>query len=178
MKSIGKKGNPRFSTVYYYLGVVLAFNILIWITPVLAIYGSQFSAPLYSFFSLFCHQMFERSLCLSTGFNLGNCDLDSAFTYQFPVCSRDTAFYFTMLIGGAVYYFQGKKNELRTPSLYILVLFVLPLAIDGTTQLFGLRESTNVLRILTGGLAGLIIPFFLIPISNRLVYSVGFRKKK
>lgn len=40
--------------------------------------------------------------------------------------------------------------------LLIMVMMILPMAIDGITQLFKLRESNNSLRALTGILAGII----------------------
>jgi len=82
-----------------------------------------------------------------------------------------------MLLGGFVYVLMGKKNEIKIPSVLILILFVLPLAIDGTTQLLGFRESNNILRIITGGLAGIIVPFFLIPIMNKLEYLKNTGKR-
>jgi len=51
------------------------------------------------------------------------------------------------------------------------------MAVDGLTQLFGLRESTNEIRIVTGSMAGIIISFYMIPIINRLI-SVGERNKR
>jgi quinol-cytochrome oxidoreductase complex cytochrome b subunit len=36
------------------------------------------------------------------------------------------------------------------PGIAVLVLFLLPLAVDGLTQAMGLRESTPALRVLTG----------------------------
>jgi uncharacterized membrane protein len=38
----------------------------------------------------------------------------------------------------------------------------MPLAIDGLTQLAGLRESTNSLRIATGVIAGLAFGFWIL----------------
>jgi uncharacterized membrane protein len=37
----------------------------------------------------------------------------------------------------------------------IFVLFILPLIVDGTIQLFGFRESNNLIRFLTGTLFGI-----------------------
>ncbi len=175
MKKSIKKQN--YMNIYYYIVVLLAFNFVIFAVPILSVMGSQISDPLFSFFSLFCHQMFERSLCMSSNFSIGNCELGSEFIHQFPVCSRDVSFYLFMLLGGFVYVLMGKKNEIKIPSVLILILFVLPLAIDGTTQLLGFRESNNILRIITGGLAGIIVPFFLIPIMNKLEYLKNTGKR-
>jgi uncharacterized membrane protein len=44
----------------------------------------------------------------------------------------------------------------------IVVLFGLPLIIDGGSQLL-FRESTNEIRALTGFILGIILPFYLLP---------------
>jgi uncharacterized membrane protein len=43
----------------------------------------------------------------------------------------------------------------------------MPMAVDGFTQLFGLRESTWQLRTLTGGLFGLACVWFGFPLLDR-----------
>jgi uncharacterized membrane protein len=40
-------------------------------------------------------------------------------------------------------------------------MLIIPTAIDGTTQLFGARESTNPLRLTTGSLLGVGVPVFV-----------------
>ena len=163
-----RRGKAGLLNIYYYLAVVLSFNILVFAAPVLSVLGDPLSQDIHLFLSPFCHQLFERSMCMSSAFEIGNCDLDSGFVHRFPVCSRDMSFYLTMLLGGLAYVLLGKRDEKEIPSLMLLVGSMLPLAIDGITQLLGIRESSNFLRILTGGIAGFAIPFFLIPIMNRL----------
>jgi len=171
------KENKVFNTVYYYLAIMVIFVFLIILTPILQMQNSDSWKPLFSFFSFFCHQKFERSLCLNQNYQLGNCDVASNFIYQFPVCSRDISFYLAMLIGGFLVLGIKKKDETKIPGIIWLTLFIAPMAVDGLTQLFGLRESTNEIRIVTGSIAGIIIPFYMIPIINRLI-SVGERNKR
>jgi uncharacterized membrane protein len=171
------KENKGFNTVYYYLAIMVIFVFLIILTPILQMQNSDSWKLLFSFFSFFCHQKFERSLCLNQNYQLGNCDIASNFIYQFPVCSRDISFYLAMLIGGFLVLFLKKKDEIKIPDIIWLILFIAPMAVDGLTQLFGLRESTNEIRIVTGSIAGIIIPFYMIPIINRLI-SVGERNKR
>jgi uncharacterized membrane protein len=38
-----------------------------------------------------------------------------------------------------------------------MLLFLAPMAIDGLTQLLGLRQSNNILRFSTGLIAGLLL---------------------
>jgi uncharacterized membrane protein len=53
------------------------------------------------------------------------------------------------------------------------VLAIIPIALDGGTQLIGLRESTNLLRAITGSIAGFAFSFYFIPMLNAF-----FLKKK
>jgi len=41
------------------------------------------------------------------------------------------------------------------PSLVLGIILLSPGGIDGTTQMFGKRESTNIIRIITGVLLGI-----------------------
>jgi len=99
-------------------------------------------------YSLVCHQMPSRSYFL-----LG---------YQMAYCERDTAIYATMALSGLLW----ARFHRRLPRLHwsIFPLLVLPMAVDGFTQLFGLRESTWELRTLTGALFGLDCVWFGFPL--------------
>ena len=48
-----------------------------------------------------------------------------------------------------------------------LVLFSIPMALDGFTQMFGLRESNWELRLLTGALFGMAVSWFILPLMQR-----------
>jgi uncharacterized membrane protein len=58
-----------------------------------------------------------------------------------------------MFLGGFVFVLSKK----RLPGIpwWVWIFIVLPMAWDGTTQLFGWRESTWELRMITGSLFGL-----------------------
>ena len=56
-----------------------------------------------------------------------------------------------------------------------IVLFILPTAIDGITQLVGLRKSNNVLRFVTGMFAGISSVWFTVfTIQSLLSEIYGF----
>lgn len=81
-----------------------------------------------------CHQMPERS-----------------FHYngkQFPVCARCTGIFFGYLTL-PIFHFN-----IIQPSVLLIVALMIPLLIDSITQAMGYRESNNVLRFVTGVLAG------------------------
>jgi len=78
---------------------------------------------------------------------------DATIGYKVALCQRDVATYGTILLAGLV--FGLVRRRLKPLPIWAFVLSLVPMAIDGITQLFGLRESTWQLRIITGVLFGL-----------------------
>lgn len=147
-------------TFYFiFLSIVLIWCFMILLTPYLS-FSNHGKIPkfFYTFFSNICHQMPERSLFL--------------FERQVPVCARDFAIYFSFLLAALLYPFLKKLEDARLPPIKYLLLALIPIGIDGGTQLIGLRESTNFLRILTGFVLGFVTPFYLIP------FFIGSLKEK
>ena len=83
----------------------------------------------------FCHRKIDRSF--------------SVWGYTMPLCARCTG----ILLG----FYVGLVLEiLAIPlSLLLSVLFLLPLIVDGVTQMLHLRKSNNILRFSTGFLFGI-----------------------
>lgn len=88
---------------------------------------------------------------------------DEQSGYKVALCQRDVAIYGGILVFGL--FFGLVRNRLKPlPILAWAVLGILPLAIDGGSQLLGfvplidfpLRESTPFLRTLTGALFGIM----------------------
>jgi uncharacterized membrane protein len=103
-------------------------------------------------FAPFCHQLPERSFY--------------AAGWQMPVCARCFGIYAGILLGTLIYPFAyGGK----IPRWQVILAAAAPLAVDGITQLFLLRESTNLLRLMTGLIFGLIIPYCLIPVLDDML---------
>ena len=102
-------------------------------------------------FRVLCHGIPERCIEL--------------FGTPMPICARCTGIYLGMLCGLLVYLcgaaIRGGAAAPRMAVLHLLLL-VAPLAIDGITQAIGLRESTNLLRIVTGLLAGGAFAFWVL----------------
>lgn len=102
---------------------------------------------IYSAYSYVCHQMPSRSFFL--------------FGEQIAFCQRNTAIYLSLALGGLL--FAPLRHRLRPLPFRLYLLFILPMAVDGFTQLFGLRLSTPLLRVWTGSLFGLATLWLALP---------------
>lgn len=102
-------------------------------------------------FRMMCHGRPERCLEL--------------FGVPMPICARCTGIYLGLLAGLAAFRLVRFVSE---KSLRIAAFMALtPLAIDGLTQLTGLRESTNELRIATGLVAGLAFGLWILSVVEQ-----------
>lgn len=101
---------------------------------------------------------------------------DGMVGYKLVVCARDTAIYIGMAVAGIAFLFL-RRHIKETPSLWLLLIGITPMVIDGTGQLFGYWESTNAIRGLTGLLAGLFIGFYLISLLADIITASERREK-
>lgn len=92
-----------------------------------------------------CHRIPERSFFIKG--------------HQFPVCARCTGFYTGLVVYLILNFFY--KHPYNLEMLFISMILMVPVAIDGLTQYFGPRESTNNLRFITGFIGGLGLIIFL-----------------
>jgi len=146
--------------------IIIAISIFLpWLLLAIAPDNSLFIGItdfLHWFYSHLCHQLSFRTLYFDG--------------IKMPVCARDLSIYVATALG-LVYFrlkgFGGKEFKIN----YILtVLLFLPTALDGLTQLFGFRESTNLLRLVTGfpygiGYAYLIV--WVLPFIFLLASLIG-----
>jgi uncharacterized membrane protein len=94
----------------------------------------------YSAGDRLCHQKTERSLFIH-----GN---------QMPFCVRCTAIWLGLAVGlGFMVFYRIQLNE---KFLFVILLGIVPIGVDGVGQLFGFWESTNIIRLITGSLAGTV----------------------
>ncbi len=72
--------------------------------------------------------------------------------HYFPVCSRCTGFY----IGAFTYFTYVYFFYVQYTIVLIIFAFlmIMPTLLDGLTQLFGFRDSNNILRLFTGLIGG------------------------
>ncbi len=83
------------------------------------------------------------------------------YGHQCGLCTRCLAIYIMMFLGSLIFVLTKK----RVPALpwWIWILMLLPIAWDGLTQMVGWRESTWMLRVVTGSLFGLGNVWFALP---------------
>ena len=112
----------------------------------------------YSSGDSFCHQRSSRSLFLD-----GN---------QMAYCSRCTGIFLGLAIGAGIAVFRYIDFKWQ-----YVVIGLLPIGIDGTGQMFSLWESTNIIRLITGGLAGILTGLAVAVIIQELCASVSKHAK-
>ncbi|MDQ6675352.1 MAG: DUF2085 domain-containing protein [Chloroflexota bacterium] len=142
--------------------------------PALAAAGwASAAAGLYAAYHLTCHQWGFRSFFLfgpQAAYNqqqLSELRVDpfgvvggEGLGWKMAVCERDLAIYAGLLLVGLAF---ARWRRLRPTGLGQYGLLILPMALDGFTQLFGWRESTWELRVLTGALFGLASAWLVLP---------------
>ncbi len=128
---------------------LVVFATLPVLAPVLASLGYEgIALAIFQVYSLTCHQMPSRSYFI--------------FGHQMAYCERNTAIYLAMAAAGLAYVRLRRQGLPPLPLRWYLLL-ILPMAVDGFTQLFGWRESTWLLRGLTGSLFGLATIWLTFP---------------
>jgi len=94
----------------------------------------------YSAGDRLCHQIAERSFFIN-----GN---------QMPFCARCTAIFLGFVIGLGFMVFY--KIELDERFIFLILIGLVPIGVDGLGQLFGFWGSTNLIRVITGLLVGTV----------------------
>jgi uncharacterized membrane protein len=154
---------PFLAPVFMHLG---------WYAPARMIYGV---------YSIFCHQLPDHSYFLfgpqaapplptleaggmTPGLGLfqqrrfiGN----PLLGYKVGICQRDVAIYGSIFVGGLI--FALVRTRVKPLPLKLFLILLIPLAVDGLTQMFGLRVSNWWLRSITGAIFGFAAVFLAYP---------------
>jgi uncharacterized membrane protein len=116
---------------------------------------------IYSAGDQLCHQQAERSFFLN-----GN---------QMPLCARCTAIWLGLAIGlGILTIYTMQLNE---RFLFVLIIGIAPMGIDGVGQLLGFWESTNIIRFVSGFLSGFVCGIAIGVIIDEVLPKQIFYKK-
>jgi uncharacterized membrane protein len=175
---------------------LLAFNVAVGAflagavaAPLLVVLGWRSAADgLYAMYHLACHQWAFRSFFVfgqqpvysrqeladraldPFGFVGGDQGLGAKLAF----CERDLAIYVGLLLVGLAY---ARRREMRPFGIKpigfkLYGMLILPMAVDGFTQLFGWRESTWEQRVVTGFVFGVASAWLVLP---RLDNAFGFQ---
>jgi uncharacterized membrane protein len=118
------------------------------LAPILMARGYAGPANLiYSAYQFACHQLPSRSYFI--------------FGQQMAYCHRDTAIYTSLFL--AIVVFGFVRHRVKPLPLLAYAVFIAPMAIDGLTQLVGLRVSNWQLRTVTGALFGIGSAWLALP---------------
>ncbi|WP_066314404.1 DUF2085 domain-containing protein [Bacillus sp. FJAT-29814] len=108
---------------------------------------------LHFFGRAICHQLEDRSL-----------HIDGK---PLSVCARCTGIYIGIFSALVYLHLFKRKANITIPSVnmsFFLLLFMVPLIIDGTGSYINLFESNNLRRLLTGISFGFALPYFIYPL--------------
>jgi uncharacterized membrane protein len=148
-------------------GVLLVISGLSLLAPYLEHAGHPIPGLLINkAFRVLCHQKPERCFY--------------AFGHPMAVCSRCFAVYASFLTVGLAFGVWRSLTRRRWEEipLWMLGVLAIPMALDGLTQLVGLRESTQVLRTITGTLVGAGVGLFVYPFLARAFQEAGAMEKE
>ncbi|GCF08059.1 DUF2085 domain-containing protein [Dictyobacter arantiisoli] len=133
------------------LGILVGIAIAI---PFLSYMGLQsISSPLFYVLHYVCAQIPSHSFYI--------------WGHQLGLCARNFSIYTSMFLGSLIFVLSKK----RLPGIpwWLWIIMILPMAWDGTSQMFGLRESDWILRMVTGTLFGLGNIWFALPLMHKSI---------
>jgi uncharacterized membrane protein len=188
------------------VGILLVYSLLPFVAPVLMKAGLTSAAQvIYQPYKLMCHTYAFRSFFLfgeqlvyprgngdgafeqATGIRMDPAGLVQArdfqgnerVGYKVALCERDIAIYLAIAISGMAFALVRRRAR-PLPWLWFLLIGILPIAIDGFSQLFSqpplnflpFRESTWYWRVITGSLFGFSVAWLIFPIIEASMGSV------
>jgi uncharacterized membrane protein len=133
------------AVIAFFIGLYAGLPFL---APVLMAKGyTDLANIIYSAYRFACHQLPSRSY-----FIMGQ---------QVAYCHRDAAIYSALFL--AIILFGFVRRRLKPLPLVGYAALIAPMAVDGVTQLVGLRVSNWQLRTITGALFGLGSAWLALP---------------
>jgi uncharacterized membrane protein len=172
-------------------GVLLGVLVLAVLGPsLLFLQQPHLAAPIYAVFHAVCHQWPFRAFFLyglqptysaaeiatlvgpeQVWTFLGNAEAG----YRMPFCERNLAIVSGALAMGLLY--SRVRGRLAPPRLAFFAALLIPIVLDGATQMAALRESTWEFRLATGLIAGAATVWLLFPYlelhADRWLEDVG-----
>lgn len=141
--------NPQFLYGVFLAGIG-AWWLLILAAPLLAAHEQPTTAAaIYFFFHKICHQIPERSFFL--------------WGKQLAVCSRCTGLYVGFSLAALAYPLQFRLKPINDFPRWILLLALVPMAIDFVADAIGIFANSGSSRLISGVIAGAAALFFVLP---------------
>ncbi|MBA2395978.1 MAG: DUF2085 domain-containing protein [Ktedonobacteraceae bacterium] len=146
------------------------FMLNYWAHVITAILGAiVFAAISVPFLSYFGLDSIAKPLFFSLHYVCAQIPSHSFYIYghQLGLCARNFSIYTSMFLGSLAFVISKK----RFPGIpwWLWILMMMPMAWDGITQMFGLRESDWILRLVTGTLFGLGNIWFALPLMHKSI---------
>lgn len=170
--------SQRVVEVTGFFARLLGKHWLLLINSVLGLFiGGAFLAPILAYFG----ENQAASWLIHTYH--GVCDQVPSHSYylfghQVCLCERCLAIYSTLLLAGlALAVLPRLRGNVRPLDWRLWLLLILPMAIDGLTQLVGWRESDLLLRTITGFLFGLGGAWFIYPRIEEVAQDLALQPK-
>jgi uncharacterized membrane protein len=120
------------------------------LAPVLSGSMPEVSSVLYACYEPICHQIDGRSFHLEGE--------------KLAVCARCASIYVAFLLALIAYPLFRRLDGHYMTSRFWIVLAIGPMVVDVTLNFFGLHGSTLLTRAVSGGLFGLIVPWYIVPV--------------
>jgi uncharacterized membrane protein len=88
--------------------------------------------------------------------------------YKAAICERDVGIYAGLALGLVSFglldrWLRGRGKRFPKMPFWVYALTIVPIAVDGLSQLVGLRESNYVLRLVTGMIFGISSAWLFAP---------------
>ncbi|MER2599152.1 MAG: DUF2085 domain-containing protein [Caldilineales bacterium] len=185
--------------VAFFAIMLLLYAGLPFLAPVLMRVGLPGPARIiYTIYMPACHQLPDRSYFLfgeKTVYTLSELEQanvlpgvsvlqrrhyigDETLGWKVALCERDVAIYAMMLVMGLI--FAALKRRIAKIPVWVFVVFVIPIAVDGLSQLAGLRTSNWWLRSVTGALFGAGLVWLAYPHLDEAMHDIrlGLERKR
>lgn len=195
---------------------LIAFIGIAFLAPIFQLNGSnKIATGIYKVYSVLCHQLAYRSYFIggdqfayprelagihglrtyeeTTGKSAADVMFSRSFIgnaelgYKAAICQRDVAIYLSLAFFGIIFQLTGRKIK-GLPWYFWLLFALLPIALDGGSQLPGLaqgwpdwlpvRESTPLLRTITGTLFGAGTAWYIYPLMEETMSVTRFNLER
>jgi uncharacterized membrane protein len=141
--------NRKITVIYIatLIGTILWIGALFY-APYLKKNSSPLSGFLYVVFSPTCHQIPSRCFY--------------AFGHPLAVCARCLGVYSGFLLGMVIFPLTKGFSKISMPKVKTLIILSIPILIDVTGNLLGLWASSDWVRLATGIVWAIILPFYFL----------------